>query len=156
MHEAGRDISQAVEAAITPVLEVQGFEVVLVEYVPRSRVLRVFVDHARGVSIDDCTAVSHRISDLLDAEGFSDRFTERYTLEVSSPGLDRPLVKPSHFRRFVGCTAQIQTTEPQDGRRRFRGELLAADDSGIQIDVDGKPRAIGYELIDRARLVPEI
>lgn len=156
MTQAGRDMAHAVEEAIAPVLEVQGFEVVLVEYVPRSRILRVFIDHANGVSIDDCTSVSHRIGDLLDAEGFSDRFTEQYTLEVSSPGLDRPLVKPSHFQRFVGCTAHVQTNELQDGRRRFRGELLEADDSGIQIDVDGKVRAIRYEDIDRARLVPDI
>ena len=145
-----------VENAVTPLLESHGYELVLVEYVPGTRVLRLFIDHEKGISIDDCSTVSHRVSDLLDAEGLSDRFDERFTLEVSSPGLDRPLVKPRDFNRFIGQKANVQTTRPLDGRKKFRGELLAADDQGIQIDVDGAPRTIGYAEIDRARLIPEL
>lgn len=156
MTRPGREMAETVEAALTPLLESQGFELVMVEFVPKSRILRLFIDHEHGVSIADCTNISRRVSDLLDAEGYSDRFDAEYTLEVSSPGLDRPLVKPRDFQRFVGREATVQTTEPTDGRRKFRGELLSADDEGIQLSVDGTPRDIGYGNIERARLVPDL
>ncbi len=156
MHQAGQDIAATVAEAVEPVLGPQGYEVWLVEYVPRSRVLRMFIDHAQGVSLDDCTRVSHLISDLLDAEGYADLFGDRYTLEVSSPGLDRRLVKPEHFRRFVGSLAQVRTVQAEEGRRKFRGELVAADHEGIRIDIDGQARDIAYAQIESARLVPDL
>jgi ribosome maturation factor RimP len=151
-----QDIAATVQDAVEPVLGPQGYEVWLVEYVPRSRVLRMFIDHPSGVSIDDCTRVSHLVSDLLDAEGYSDLFGDRYTLEVSSPGLDRRLVKPAHFRRFVGSVAQVRTVAATDGRRKFRGELVAADEAKIRIDIDGQAREFEYEQIESARLVPDL
>mgnify|MGYP001395546163 FL=1 len=79
----------------------------------------------------------------------------KYTLEVSSPGLDRPLTRPKDFIRFVGSKAKLTTKEPTAGRHKFTGELLSATDLVIEIDVDGEPVEIAYDLIDRARVVPE-
>jgi ribosome maturation factor RimP len=149
-------VSQTVERAVLPVLSHQGYELVLCEYVPMQKILRLFIDREGGVSVDDCTKVSRLVSDLLDAEGISDTLPAHYNLEVSSPGLDRPLVKPKDFQRFLGRAAKVETREPIDGRRRFAGELTAADDRGISMTIDGKPYAIAYGSIERARLVPDL
>ncbi len=142
---------------MAPILEAQGYEVVLCEYVPRSRVLRLYVDHQAGVSLDDCTRVSRLVSDLLDGEGHSDLFPERYTLEVSSPGLDRPLCKPAHFARFVGREVSVKTHAPRDGgRRRFSGRLGKVVEQGIELECDGRVVVIGFAEIAAARLVPEL
>ena len=150
------DIAQQVEQAVAPLLAHHGFELVLAQYQPRGRVLRLFIDHANGVSLDDCTRVSHLVSDLLDAEGVSDHIEGRYTLEVSSPGLDRPLVKPEHFRRFVGHRVSVTTRQLLEGRRKLQGTLAEADDGGIRIEVDGQSHAVRYEDVASARLVPEL
>lgn len=150
------DIASIVEQTVAPILEQAGYELVLVEFVPRSRILRLFIDREGGVTLDHCTDVSHMVSDLLDAEGLSDRIDGKYFLEVSSPGLDRPLAKPKDFQRFVGRSAQIKTRQPVDGRRQFKGELSRADEQGVQIRVDGRPYEIIYDIIERARLVPEL
>jgi ribosome maturation factor RimP len=150
------NFTEAVEKAVGPVVQAEGYELVLVEYIPRSHVVRMYIDRPGGITIDDCTTVTHLVGDLLDAEGFSDRVEGKYTLEVSSPGLDRPLVRPCDFVRFVGQKARVTTREPlAEGRRRFSGKLLQADDRGIQIDVDGRAYAIAYEIIERARLIPD-
>jgi ribosome maturation factor RimP len=144
-----------VEEAVKPLLDAHGYELVLLEYAPRSRVLRLFIDHERGVSLDDCTQVSRLIGDVLDAEGHSDLLPEHYRLEVSSPGLDRPLVRPAHFRKFVGCEVQVRTRQPIAGRRAFRGTLLAADDVGINLNCEGRAQSVAYDAIASARLVPD-
>lgn len=145
-----------VEKAVLPLLERHGYELVLAQFAPRSGVLRLYIDHANGVSIDDCSTVSRLVGDLLDAEGFSDRIKGRYVLEVSSPGLDRPLAKPAHFKRFVGQRVNVTTRQPLGGRRRFQGELATADDAGISISWEGQTQAIEYEQIEGARLVPDL
>ena len=144
-----------VQEALSGLLEAEGFDLVLVEFVPRSRVLRLFVDKEGGVTLDNCTTVSHLVGDVLDAEVLDDSLKGKYTLEVSSPGLDRPLTRPKDFIRFVGSKAKLTTREPMAGRHKFTGELLSATDLVIQIDVDGEPVEIAYDLIDRARVVPE-
>jgi ribosome maturation factor RimP len=149
-------IADRVEKAIQPVLEGEGFETVLVEYVARSRILRLYVDHADGITVDDCGRVSRLVGDLLDAEGLSDEIEGRYTLEVSSPGLDRPLVRPAHFKRFVGRKIRVTTQVAQEGRRKLTGELATADDEGIRLVSEGRSYAIAYGTIARARLVPEL
>ena len=87
-----------------------------------SRILRLYIDRldSEGVTIDDCTTVSRLVSDSLDAEGFSDQIRGRYNLEVSSPGLDRPLVKPVHFQRFVGEVVKAAAHVGVNGRKRFK------------------------------------
>lgn len=149
-------VQSNVERAVQPLLTAQGYELVLLEYIPRQKMLRLFIDREGGVSVDDCGKVSRLISDLLDGEGISDTIPGHFTLEVSSPGLDRPLVKPKDFQRFIGREAKVETREPIDGRRRFAGELSAADEQGIQMTIDGRPYAIAYGSIERARLVPDL
>jgi len=108
--------------------------------------LRLFIDHPDGVGIDLCERVTMQVRDLL-----SD-----YALEVSSPGLDRPLVKPEHFARFVGRPARIRTGRPLDGRRSFTGRLTAADAETVSIESEGETIEIPFGLISRSNLVPEL
>ncbi|MEZ0312439.1 MAG: ribosome maturation factor RimP [Myxococcota bacterium] len=156
---------QAIERAILPVLARDGYELVLTEYSSKAKVLRLYIDKEAGaevnadapsgISLEDCQRVSRLVSDVMDAEGISDGIDGRFTLEVSSPGLDRPLVKPKDFQRFVGRQVQLSTREMLEGRRKFSGALTAADEGAIKLDVDGKPWTIAYDVIERARLVPE-
>ena len=132
-------------------------ELVLAEYVSGQGVLRLFIDKEGGVTLDDCATVSRLVGDLLDAEGLSDAIDGRYRLEVSSPGLDRPLVKPEHFQRFVGSRAKLTTKLPHDGRRRFEGEILEADAMSIRLRGEDEVGewSFPYEMIEKARLIPE-
>jgi ribosome maturation factor RimP len=159
--ELGQSIAKRVEDAISPLLAHDGYDVVLVEYVPRAKVLRLFIDRDGGVTLDDCTRVSHRVGDLLDAEGLTEGtggIDGQYTLEVSSPGLDRPLVRPAHFQRFVGHEVQVATREPvaAAGRRKLTGKLVAADERSICVESEGQPYTLAYDAIERARLVPQL
>ena len=113
--------------------------------------LRVYIDHADGVSLEDCEKVSRAISALLDVE---DPVPGQYNLEVSSPGADRTLTKTAHFERFTGETVKVQTRFPVEGRRRFRGKLLSADEENIVLEVDGESHTLTRATIDTARLVP--
>ncbi len=155
-------IEEMVGEKVRPLLAREGFDLILVEYVPRSRILRLFIDREgevgdgseQSVTIDDCSNMSRLVSDVLDGEGLSDRIDGRYTLEVSSPGLDRPLTRPIDFQRFEGQEAKVQTKEPLDGRKRFRGVLGKAGLEEFRIEVDGREFTIRYDVVDRARLVP--
>jgi ribosome maturation factor RimP len=153
-----------VDAAVRSVLEAQGFDLVLVEFVGASRILRLYIDTndtTRAVGIEQCAQVSRLVGDLLDAKGLSDSIHGSYKLEVSSPGLDRPLTRPKDFCRFVGdevrLTVRAEAAPAFEGRRRFRGRLENADPSGeggIRVSVDGKTFEFGYGHIEQARLVP--
>jgi ribosome maturation factor RimP len=114
-------------------------------------VLRLYIDAPPGISLDDCERVSKQVSAILDAE---DPIPGHYTLEVSSPGLDRVLRTPEHFRRFAGNRIKLQLEAPIEGRKRFTGKLLEAQDDGIALEVDGVRREFGYAQIHKARLVP--
>lgn len=113
---------------------------------PAREALRLFIDHPDGVGLELCERVTLQVRDLLGD----------YALEVSSPGLDRPLVKPEHFARFVGHEARIQTTEPVGGRRSFTGRLTAADAEAVGIESAGETIEIPIDLINRSNLVPEL
>jgi ribosome maturation factor RimP len=119
-------------------------EVVLAEH-PSPGVLRVYIDRPGGVDLDLCEAVTHVLAPVR----------RDYALEVSSPGSDRPLVKPEHYRRFVGRQVSVTAREPIDGRRNFRGELLAAGQQDIELDQDGERVRIPYASIRRGRLAVE-
>ena len=119
-------------------------EVVLAER-PSPGQLRVVIDRPGGVDLDLCERVSRELSPLR----------EQYALEVSSPGLDRPLVKPDHFRRAVGERVAVRTAAAIEGRRRFDGGLRAADDEGIELEQDGSPVRIRYADIRRSHVVYE-
>lgn len=141
-------------ALIEPLLGQLGCELVDLEYAPgRTHALvRVFIDRPEGVGLEDCEQVSQEVSALLDVE---DPVPTAYSLEVSSPGLDRVLRTPAHFARFIGQRVKIELLEPREGRRRYTGTLVTTDDAGVQLEVDGKVVRLAYVEIGRARLVPE-
>jgi ribosome maturation factor RimP len=128
-----------------------GYELADLELANRGRLMRIFIDKAGGVDVEDCAAVSNQLTRLLVVEGVDyDR------LEVSSPGLDRPLKRPQDFARFVGERAQVKVRLPLNGRRRFVGKLQNVGEVGIELDVDGELVSIAFSDIDKARLVPNI
>jgi ribosome maturation factor RimP len=140
-------------ALTEPLLGQLGYELVDLEYAPgRAHAqLRIFIDRAAGVGLDDCEAVSREVSALLDVE---DPVPTGYTLEVSSPGLDRILRTPAHFARFVGERVRVELVNPRSGRRRYTGRLAALNAAGIELEVDGAMVAVSFAEIGRARLAP--
>lgn len=112
---------------------------------PPGDVLRLYVDHPDGVDLALCERVTAGLRDLL----------ERYSLEVSSPGLDRPLTKPEHFRRYLGQRIRVRTAAAIEGRRNFTGTLTAADDESVSLEADGSQLRIPLERIRRSNLVPD-
>ncbi len=114
--------------------------------------IRVFIDKPAGIGLADCERVSEAVSALLDVE---DPVPGNYNLEVSSPGLDRKLTKVEHFQRFTGEVVKVRTRFPVEGRRRFRGKLMSANEDGIVVEVDGQLHSLALATIDTARLVPE-
>jgi len=147
-------LESKIEELLQPLIEAEGYDLVLAEYLSGSKILRLFVDKEGGISLEDCGTVSHLVSDVLDADGVMQGIDGAYKLEVSSPGLDRPLVRPKDFIRFVGSEAKITTAMAVDGRRRFLGELKEANEDGICIVSAGQTWPIAYENIEKARLVP--
>lgn len=115
--------------------------------------LRIYIDRPEGVDVNDCERVSQQVSALLDVE---DPLPGHYTLEVSSPGLDRTLTKPAHFVRFIGSDVRVKLKFPLDGRRNFRGVLKSADDEHIEVEVDGVTHTLPVATIELARLVPAL
>ena len=113
---------------------------------PARESLRLYIDHPDGVGLELCERVTLQVRDLL----------ADYALEVSSPGLDRPLVKPEHFARFVGHRVRIRTEQAIDGRRNFTGRLTAADAEAVRIESAGETIEIPFDLINRSNLVPEL
>jgi ribosome maturation factor RimP len=144
----------AVRAAAEPVLSCLGLELVDVEVIGsgRARTLRLTVDRDGGIDLDALAAANGPVSAALDAVPV---LSGPYTLELSSPGLERPLRRPADFRRFVGTTVSVKSHEPVAGERRHRGLLVDADDSGIGLEVDGESRRLPYEAIASARTVFE-
>jgi ribosome maturation factor RimP len=129
-----------------------GFECVDFQQSNRGRLLRVFIDKPAGVTVDDCAEVSRQLTRVLAVEG-----AEYERLEVSSPGLDRPLRKPSDFRRFAGQRVEVRMRERDaSGRRRFAGLLLNCDEQAATVEVDGQCVDLPLADMDRARLVPDL
>lgn len=149
---------EAVRASAERALAPLDLELVDVELVGtgRARTLRLTVERgegfSQGVDLEALTAASEAVSPALDA---IDAVSGPYNLEVSSPGLERSLRRPSDFRRFVGTTVSVKTHEAVDGARRHRGRLLDAGDEGVALDVDGVERRFAYEDIAQARTVFE-
>lgn len=138
---------------IEPIIEGLGYELVDIEFDARSRILRVYIDQESGIQLDDCSRVSYQVSGMLDVE---DPIPGKYQLEVSSPGLDRPLVKPRDFERFRGAMARVQLRTPLENRRRLTGELAGTDGDCVLIDEQQQGRLkIPFDVIEKARLVPQ-
>ena len=144
----------AVRAAAEPILASLGLELVDIEVVGagRARTLRLTIDRDGGIDLDTLAEANGPVSDALDAV---DAVSGPYTLELSSPGVERPLRRPAEFRRFVDTTISVKSHDPVDGARRHRGLLLEADDGGITLEVDGQHRRFPYDAIASARTVFE-
>lgn len=150
-----RQVPANVQELIEPAVVALGYELVGIEYMPQGKhsLLRVYIDADDGINLDDCTRVSHQVSGLLDVE---DVLKGQYSLEISSPGLDRPLFTLEQFARFTGHAAKVHMVAPKEGQRKFRGVIISADNDNVVIDVDGKQIELAFSLIDRANLVPDI
>lgn len=143
------------KALLAPAATSLGFELWGVEYLVRGRhrLLRVYIDRDEGVTVDDCAAVSHQVSGVLDVE---DPIPGEYTLEVSSPGLDRVLFEPSQYVRYIGSLLLVRTQAAIEGRRRFRGRLQSVTDEGFVLVLDeGGEQAVAFAAVDKAQIEPE-
>jgi len=161
-------LRETILALVEPMAGELGLEVLDVELGGDAarQVVRVLLDAERGVSIADCETVSRRLSDVLDADdadreqqgtgaraGRAEAAAGRYMLEVSSPGVNRPLIKPAHFRRVVGGRVKVKLKVAADGTRVVLGRLVDADDDGITVEPDGaEPRRVAYVDVERARV----
>ena len=138
---------------IEPAVTAMGFELVGVEFHPgKNGVLRVYIDHEDGISVDDCQAVSHQVSGILDVE---DPIRGQYSLEVSSPGLDRPLFQARDFDRFAGSEVSLRLLAPLNGRRKFKGILGGLRDGQVVVKMNDEELVVRLDEIDQARLVPD-
>lgn len=145
-------VADQIEQLIEAPIESLGYEVVGVEYNKNGRdaVLRIYIDSEQGISIEDCERVSHQVSGILDVE---EPIASAYSLEVSSPGFDRPLFKARDFERFAGSAAKISMKLPINGRRNFTGSLQGFSDGEILIEVDGEVYALPLTKLAKARLI---
>jgi len=143
-------------ALVSSAVDALGFELVGVEYLAQGAhsVLRVFIDSEQGITLDDCSRVSHQISGVLEVE---DPIRGKYNLEVSSPGLDRPLFTRSHFQRFVGRGVKLRLRQPLNGQRKFKGVINAVENEHIQITLDQEQvLELQIDEIEKANLIPEL
>lgn len=136
---------------VTPVVEGAGYELVDVEWKHEQGgwVIRVFIDGPRGISHEDCEQVSRTLSATLDVH---DVVPHAYNLEVSSPGLNRPLRTPEHFRRFVGQKARVKLKDGLEGRRNFAGVIVGAEDAAVTIEADGRTFTLPFADLEKANL----
>jgi len=153
------DKATEIAALLAPTVASLGLELLGVEYLPApgGATLRLYIDvpasdDGRAVGIEECESVSREVSAQLDV---ADPISGNYTLEVSSPGVDRPLFTPAQFARFLGESAKVGLKLPQDGRRRLQGRIVAVEGGTITFEVDGQPFAVSSDNIDKARLVPD-
>nr|AKQ70959.1 ribosome maturation protein RimP [bacterium enrichment culture] len=141
------DLAELLEKTLPPM----GYELVDWEMSPGGRLVRVFIDKPNGVDVEDCARVSHQLTRLFAVENVDfDR------LEVSSPGLDRPLKKPADFVRFEGAEAELKLREPIDNAKKLKGILRGCDDGAVRVETAAGVRSVPLAGIDRARLVPKI
>ena len=140
------------ENVVEPAVTGMGYELVDVQASNGGRLLRLFIDKPGGVTLEDCAAISRHLTRVLAVEGID---YER--LEVSSPGLDRPLRKASDFVRFAGQRAEIRMRTPDaSGRRRFVGVLRGAESGQVSMELEGQTVALALDDVDRAKLIPEL
>jgi len=145
--------AKGIEALIVPSLEAMGYRIVRTVFTGgRGATLQVMAERAddTAMSVDDCSLVSQTVSALLDV---ADPIAESYQLEVSSPGIDRPLFRPEDYERFAGFEAKLELHQPLDGRRRFRGRLLGLDGDAVKVNLGAEIVRLPFAGIARAKLV---
>ncbi len=140
---------------IEPVVTALGYELVAIEHRrgTRSSLLRVYIDSTEGIGVDDCSRVSHQLSGVLDVE---EPIAGQYTLEVSSPGLDRLLAKPQDYQRFAGQMVKVRLHGLLDGRRKLVGVLKGMEQDQVIIEEEGKEWRLALHDIEQTRLVPDV
>ena len=144
-------VTELVDSVVSPL----GYELVGVEYIPQGKnsILRVFIDSEAGVVLEDCEQVSRQLSSVLDVE---DPIKGQYLLEISSPGLDRPLFKLADYQRFSGQSIKLRLHDMQDGRRKMKGRIERVVDDEITLSLDdGEQITVRFDDIDKANLIPE-
>jgi ribosome maturation factor RimP len=148
-------LEEKIEALVKPVIESMDIDFWGCEYLPagKNTMLRIFIDQENGIGVDDCGRVSRQISAIMDVE---DPISSVYTLEVSSPGMDRPLFTPEQFKLYEGEEVKIRAAVPVMGRKRFKGMMEAVSEKGIEVEVDGEIYEIDFDEIEKANVVPEI
>lgn len=144
---------EQLQALLAPVVEALGYQCWGVEFISQGRhsLLRVYIDHPDGILIEDCEKVSRQISGVLDVE---DPISGEYTLEVSSPGMDRPLFTLEQFAAHVGAQVKIRLRSPYEGRRNFHGVLCGVEEQDVVVQVDNHEYLLPIESIDKANIIP--
>ena len=146
--------NQALLDLFEPEVVAIGYELLGIEMTQNGHgsILRVYIDKEGGIDVDDCVAVSHQLTGILDVE---DPISGHYDLEVSSPGLDRPLFTVEQYKKFIGETVKVKLYEKHNGRKRFIGVLNVVDDVEVVIDCEDEEYKVPFRLIERAHLVPQ-
>jgi ribosome maturation factor RimP len=150
-----RQVPQQLQEMTQGVVDTLGYQLWGIEMLARQdggQLLRVYIDAEKGIDVDDCAKVSRQLSACFDVE---DPVPGRYTLEVSSPGMDRLIFQPAQFAAYVGSMLRVKLLSSITGRKNYRGKLLLAAEGKIQLQVDGKAIDLSFNDIDTARVVPE-
>ncbi|PSJ46134.1 ribosome maturation factor RimP [Zobellella endophytica] len=146
-------LEQRLTEMLNEPVEALGFELLGLEFVRAGRhsTLRLYIDHEDGIDVNDCAEVSRQVSAVLDVE---DPISTEYDLEVSSPGLARPLFKPAHYQAIIGQEAELMLRMAVNNRRKLKGTVVAVEDTMIRLEVEGNEYPIAFANIQRANLVP--
>lgn len=146
-------LEQRLTEMLTEPVEALGFELLGLEFVRAGRhsTLRLYIDHEDGIQVTDCAEVSRQVSAVMDVE---DPIATEYDLEVSSPGMARPLFKPAHYQDIIGEQVELSLRMAVNNRRKLSGRLVAVDDTLIRLEVDGTEFPIAFANIQKAHLVP--
>lgn len=144
----------ALQALIEPVVTAMGFELWGIDYMSQGKHSRlvIYIDHENGVNVDDCADISRQVSGVLDVE---DPIAGEYRLEVSSPGMDRPLFTLDQFARYAGHQVSLKLRVPFDGRRKFQGLLAGVEGDEVLVQIEGEEYCFPIDGIDQARVVPQ-
>jgi ribosome maturation factor RimP len=155
LYFAGVDVAKVdtLRELIEPTVTALGYELWGLEYQGQGKysVLRLFIDKEDGINVDDCASVSHHVSGVLDVE---DPIDGEFTLEVSSPGMDRPLFTLQQFALYIGEVVNLKLRVPFEGRRKFKGKLVAVEGDDVVVQVDAHEYLLPISLIDKANVVP--
>jgi len=145
---------ERLESLIAPIAKALDCELWGVEYLSQGRftTLRIFIEKDEGIDVDDCERISRQVSSVLDVE---DPIPGEYTLEVSSPGMDRQLFTLEHYRRYIGEQIAVKLNRPFEGRRKLKGLLSAVESDEVVVQVDDEEYLLPIELIEKANVVPQ-
>lgn len=147
-------MDQQLESMIEPVVTALECELWGIERLVQGKysVLKVYIDAEEGVDVDDCARVSRQISSMLDVE---EPFSGKYTLEVSSPGMDRRLFRLEQFEKYKGARVRLQLRQPYDGKRKYKGLLCGIEDDEVILRIDEEEVLFPYESIEKANVIPD-